>query len=446
MAAVDLTPATSAGVPLAGYGGEPRRKFDWVTIPANIAAALGNCYDPVPGGASSLFEPAQGVNDPIMARALVLDNGDTKAAIVKIDTIGVTRSLRDDVEAEAAKLGIPRQNLIVAGAHTHSGPGAAASHPLFQLIATDCFNAPTYQAILGKIVAALKQADASLRPAAIGVDSTSEQRVSKNRANKPGVLDTELGLIKIVDSGGATIGAVMSFAVHGTCLGASNMLFSADVIGADERALEKLLGGVAIFLNGAEGDVAPTQGGFDGAATLGGYLAESTHKLWPAVATQPWVEIAGSFTDVSMPKASYRGCLPLQDGKTLCDYIPGLTLPIDQWMQKVLPFAALRLGDVVLATVPGEPTTTLGQQIKAAGKTRGFRRTYVVGLANDHMSYATTPEEYNTEEYEAQSTLYGPTTGTIVVGAATKAIDAVRPSTWADAGVSPLDLGAPKSQ
>jgi len=444
-AALDVTPATSAGVPLAGYGGEPRRKFTVVNIPAHIAAVLGNCYDPVPGGAASLFEPAQGVHDPIMARALVLDSGDTKAAIVKVDTIGVTRQLRDDVEAQAVKLGIPRQNLIVAGAHTHSGPGAASNNQLFGLIATDCYHAPTYQALLGKIVAALKQADAALQPAAIGIDSTSEQRASKNRMGKPNILDTELGLIKIVGDGGGTIAAVMSFAVHGTCLDADNMLFSADVIGATERELEKLVGGVAIFLNGSEGDVAPAQRGFDGAATIGGYLAESAHKLWPSVATQPSIEIAGSFSDVPMPKATYRGCLPLfGDGKTLCDYLPGLTLPIDQWMQKVLPFAALRLGDVVLATVPGEPTTTVGQQIKAAGKARGFRRTYVVGLANDHMSYVTTPDEYaEIDQYEAQSTLYGPTTGTIVVSSATKAIDAVKPTGWPDAGIAPIDLGPP---
>jgi hypothetical protein len=440
-AAVDVTPATAEGVPLAGYGGDPRRKFTLANIPAHIAAALGSCYDPTPGSAASLFEPATGVHDPVTARALVLDNGETKAAIIKIDAIGTTRQLRDALEPEAAKLGIPKQHLILAGTHTHSGPGAVSDHPLFQIIAADCFHKPSYQALVAKIVAALKQADAALRPAAIGIDSTTEARVSSNRMGK-NVLDTELGLLKIVDAtSGEPIAAVINFAVHGTCLGADNFLFSADLPGAAERDLEKRLGGgVALFLNGAEGDVAPKQGGFAGADTLGSYLGESSSKLWLTVATQPWIEIAGSLTDVTMPKASYKGCLPLfGDGKTLCDYVPGLTLPVDTWMQKVLPFGALRLGDVVLATVPGEPTTTLGLQIKAAGLAKGFRKTYVVGLANDHMGYATTPEEYATSEYEAESTLYGPTTGTIVVSSASKQIDTVWPATWPDAGTGPKD-------
>jgi hypothetical protein len=443
VAAVDITPPTSAGVPLAGFGGDPRRKFTLASIAPHLAAALGNCYDPTPGTVASLFEPSTGKNDPIMARALVIDNGDTRAAIVKLDAIGITRQLRDDIEHEAGKLGVPRQNLIVAATHSHSGPGAVGNHVLFQLIAADCYDTVTYQAMLAGVLSALKQAAAALKPAAIGIDSTTETRVSQNRMGKPSVLDTELGVIKIVDAaGGGPIAAVINFSVHGTCLGASNMLFSADVMGFAERALEKLLGGgVALFLNGAEGDVAPTKGGFAGAATLGDYLAESTHKLWGALATKPWLEIAGSFDDVPMPKATYRGCLPLFGaGQTLCDFIPGLTLPIDAWMQKVLPFAALRLGDVAFATVPGEPTTTLGLEIKAAGKARGFRRTYVVGLANDHMSYATTPEEYDkSDEYEAQSTLYGRNTGTIVVSSATKELDAVKPKSWPDAGIKPLD-------
>lgn len=442
-AAVDLTPPAADGVPLAGFGGAPRRQFTLANIPAHIAAALGNCYDPTPGTVASLFEPATGVHDPIMARALVLENGETKAAIVKLDAIGVTRQLRDELEAEAQKLGIPKANLVLASTHTHSGPGAIGNHPLFQLIAADCFHKPTYQAIVAKIVAALKQADAALKPAALGIDSTSDARVSSNRMGK-NVLDTELGLVKVVEAaGGAPIAAVMSFAVHGTCLGASNMLFSADLPGAAERELEKRLGGgVALFLNGAEGDVSPKEGGFAGADKLGAYLAESSQKLWASLATKPWVELAGSFADVTMPKASYKGCLPLfGDGKTLCDYIPGLSLPVDTWMQKVLPFGALRLDDVVLATVPGEPTTTLGLAIKQGGAARGFRKTYVVGLANDHMGYATTPDEYATDEYEAQSTLYGPTTGTIVVSSALKQLDAVRPAGWPDAGIAPKDAG-----
>jgi len=97
-------------------------------------------------------------------------------------------------------------------------------------------------------------------------------------------------------------------------------------------------------------------------------------------------------------------------------------------MQKLLPFSSLRLGDVALATVPGEPITEIGWEIKKAGAQAGHPLTFVVGLANDYMGYVATQAEYARAEYEGQYTLYGPGTGAFVVGAATKRLVAVKPA------------------
>ena len=134
-ATVDITPG--AGVPLGGFGAAPRRVITAATIPAHLAAALGVCYDPSPGTAASLFAPNAGKRDPITARALVLDNGKTMAAFIKIDAIGVSRKLRDDLEATAKSLGIPREHLIVSATHTHGGPGAVSEQKIWELIAID---------------------------------------------------------------------------------------------------------------------------------------------------------------------------------------------------------------------------------------------------------------------------------------------------------------------
>jgi len=426
-ASVDVTP-TGKGVPLGGFGGAPRRKFTLVNIPAHLAAVTGNCYDPTPGDVASLFEPSQGKLDSLTAKALVLSNGTTKAAIIKIDAIGVDRAMRDELEQTAKTLGIPAGNLIVTATHTHSGPGAVGHHALFTLIAMDCLHDPTYKAMLAGVTKALTQADAALQPARVGIGSVEEKNVSNNRMGRPGVFDPTLGLIKVVEAKtDKPIAALMNYAVHGTCLGASNMLFSADLMGYAERDLEKKLGGVALFVNGTEGDVSPKQGGLAGAAALGAILADTTSKLWQKLPTKTWFEIEGKIEDVKMPKAVGKGCLELfGDGKTLCDYVPGLTLPIDAFMQKELPFGALRLDDVVIATIPGEAITDIGQEIKKAGKARGFRLTLLFGLANDHMGYVVTKDLYDKDEYESNSTMYGPTTGQVVVDSATKVVDAVK--------------------
>jgi len=427
----DITPAVSAGVPLAGYGAVPRRLINVGTIAARVAAALGACFDPSPGTVASLFNPATGKHDPLTARALVISNGKTKAAIIKVDTIGVSRAFRDDVEKEALALGIPRPHLVLSATHTHGGPGAVSKQKMWELIAADCYHDKTYKTMLAGVIKALKAAHANLKPAKIGFGSAQEKGVTKNRMDLPGVIDPELGLIKVVDATTAKpIAAVINFAIHGTCLGASNMLFTADVMGYTENALEKKLGGgVAIFTNGTEGDVAPNQGGWTGAQSIGSTLADTTSKLWATVSTKPWISIEGHFTDVQMPAPSFNGCLQLPGSKTtLCDILPGVSIPIGLFMQSKLPFAALRLDNVVFAALPGEGITYIGQQVKAAGKALGFTHTFVIGLANDYMGYVVTPGEFNNGGYEAMATMFGKNTGTIVVDSLKAEMKAVVPT------------------
>src|SRR6185436_574328 len=85
-ATVDITPPP--GAPLAGFGGPDRRIINAVTIPLQLLAAAGTCFDPNPSDPATFFQPAKGTLDPINAKALVLDNAITKIAIVKLDTIG----------------------------------------------------------------------------------------------------------------------------------------------------------------------------------------------------------------------------------------------------------------------------------------------------------------------------------------------------------------------
>jgi hypothetical protein len=65
-----------------------------------------------------------GVRDPLRAGVLILDDGDTKAAIVTLDTVtawdGMVKLARQSIEKET---GVPAANIMVAASHNHSGPG-----------------------------------------------------------------------------------------------------------------------------------------------------------------------------------------------------------------------------------------------------------------------------------------------------------------------------------
>src|SRR2546423_7817238 len=66
-------------------------------------------------------EPSKHVHDELQARCLVLDNGETRMAIVVCDSLGLARDVcdaaRSIVHAENA---IPEENIFIAATHTHS--------------------------------------------------------------------------------------------------------------------------------------------------------------------------------------------------------------------------------------------------------------------------------------------------------------------------------------
>src|SRR4051812_13991709 len=104
-----------------------------------------------------------GVRDPLRAGVLILDDGETKAAIVTLDTIGaweeMVKLVRTGIAQEA---GVPAANIMVAASHNHSGPGYEE-------------NAGWGRELISHITAAGKTAAANMRPVNIGY---AEDRIS----------------------------------------------------------------------------------------------------------------------------------------------------------------------------------------------------------------------------------------------------------------------------
>ena len=81
------------------------------------------------GGYAARVEPARGVHDDLHARAVVLEAGGERAALVSLELLYATRELVEEVrrvcEEEA---GIPQDSVMVAAVHTHSGPSLVGFH------------------------------------------------------------------------------------------------------------------------------------------------------------------------------------------------------------------------------------------------------------------------------------------------------------------------------
>ena len=82
-------------------------------------------------------------------------------------------------------------------------------------------------------------------------------------------------------------------------------------------------------------------------------------------------------------------------------------------LPQVFQFGVYRVGDVLIGSVPVEPTTEVGALIRETllgSAPAGVTRSLAVSLANGYASYVASAEEYEAQHYEGGSTLYGPNT------------------------------------
>ena len=74
-------------------------------------------------------KPYGTVLDPLNVHALVLDDGRSKAVLLRWDLVDVSESARDEVrKAVGAALRMPPENIFVHASHTHSAPWAPVYH------------------------------------------------------------------------------------------------------------------------------------------------------------------------------------------------------------------------------------------------------------------------------------------------------------------------------
>ncbi|MBH0780554.1 neutral/alkaline ceramidase [Nocardia bovistercoris] len=85
-------------------------------------------------------------------------------------------------------------------------------------------------------------------------------------------------------------------------------------------------------------------------------------------------------------------------------------LPPYPWVPNVVPIQIVRIGELYLAGAGGEFTIVSGLRVRravAAALGVDVAQVLMQGYANAYHEYVTTPEEYDAQQYEGGSTLYG---------------------------------------
>jgi neutral ceramidase len=263
-----------------------------VDFRAGAALADVTPQEPVPmwGYGSRRDTLSEGVMDPLMATAIVLQAGQEKLAIVGLD-LGRSPSeesmqrIRKRIQEEA---GI--QHSMLAGSHTHHGPVLEFSDRPGR--GQGKFDAALryYQQMEDAIVDAILKADRQLVEAKIGTGSVDLEGFNRNRHSKisPIPLDRSLSILKLdrADDGN-TIAVIVNFAAHPTSIPDSKNEFSADYVGSMRHEIQQEMGGMAVFMQGASGDLSTNRGPHGDYAQYGRALGREAVQLAKSIKTEP---------------------------------------------------------------------------------------------------------------------------------------------------------------
>jgi hypothetical protein len=368
---------------------------------------------PVSGGVGP-SHPTTRKEGELTVRALVLEDGATRVAIVSADFLGFPAALGNQVRA--AVKDIPPQNILIGATHTHSAPdcygfpdgkGGTAADPKY------------LETVCARMAAAINEAVTKLQPARLKIASGEAKGKIAYNYYAEQLYDPRCHVIQALDASGKPIATLVNYAVHPEVIGDGKGICSPDLIGPLYERLAEKGGGPGIFMSSAQGGMVTA----DNRQPAGGEA-------------NSWTECQRIGRLLADEALRIVQDAPVQPAPKLFCAARSLTLPLDsplmRQLLKELPAAAglasdhvttqvnvLNLGNAQILTIPGEALPNIGYYLKR--KMRG-EHNLLFGLTNDAFGYILTKEDFGSfKRYEYISrTSLGERTGEILVTEALK--------------------------
>jgi hypothetical protein len=338
-------------------------------------------------GGFDLARVSTGIHSRLQARALVLELGDMRVAVVGIDNLGLQRQ---DVEwIKSGLVGFQNGCVFLCSSHTHAAPDLVGFWGWY--FASSGRDRDYLARVRHGVAEAVAAAAARLRPAEFyrGEARIPLQGLVRN-SNRFGLFDRRLTLLQARDAEtGAPLGALLHMGCHPEVLRRGNTLVSSDFVGAlcDSWAAAGL--GQAVFVNGALGAmVTPQPSGTDGISRMAEGLLAVARRALATAEPVPVADIEVRRRDVYMPLTA-PGLL-----------LGRLTLAIPRPAyggQLRTSVGYLRIGEVEAVCVPGETEPTLAERLR---RTAGKPNLLLLGLVDDEVGYLM-------REVDARDPLFG---------------------------------------
>jgi len=352
-----------------------------------------------------------GARDPLRAGVLVLDDGETKAAIITLDTIGaweeLVKPVREQIEKET---GIPAANILITASHNHSAPGFVE-------------NMRWGAELIAKLTATTKEAAADLRPVSVGYGEDrisfgiNRRKVIDGRAvvslNPDGPNDPRVKVLRFDDGRSLTPVAVLMHAVCHPCFftwGDKGTMpyatgypkMSADYPGEAQTFVEAVYGNgtSALFLQGCAGDIRPNLPGFPYRC------ADEADIQWAGRDLGGAVVRSLSRSVVREERRLRTHYYPIRVASKVV-MLPG------KEADKEAELMAMKIGPYLLLTMPGEPMVEFGFKLEEAIAGRSIP--LIVGYANGNIGYLATADSYAEGGYEPNRSVLTPEAEAIIL-------------------------------
>ncbi|WDQ16653.1 hypothetical protein [Rhodopirellula sp. P2] len=437
--------AFSIGVPAFAMAADTDKVFRAGAVAIDITPET----FPVSSSGSMTHRVAKQAHDPLHARCLVLNDGQTSIALVTCDSCMIPREIYDSAKQMASEAtGIATDHMLCSATHTHTAVSVA---PTFQSLVED-----DYLPFLAKRIAAgITQAHSQLEPARIGwaIGNNPSQVFNRRWFLRPGVeindpfdlgtdrvrvnpsansptllqpagpVDPEIPVLAVQALDGRPIGMWANYSLHYVG-GVPPESLSADYFGEFARQFTKMIDAteseppfVAAMTNGTSGNInninffegRDHQPPFEQIRLVANDVAASALVAYQRIQFEDWVPLTMRETEIEVgvrrPNADEidrakqlladAGPGPKNDRKLI---YAGETLDLAEYPPTMkMKLQAIRIGGLAIVSSPCETFVETGLTIKRSSP---FQPTFTIELANGYNGYLPTPEQHALGGYE----------------------------------------------
>lgn len=373
---------------------------------------------PVSGGLDAPLATTKKMGE-LTVRTIVMEKGSVRFAIVSVDNLGWPAGL-GDISREKI-IGIPQENILIGATHTHSAPDAYAYADEKGHIRADT----TYlKWAASKISEAVNEAIQNLTPANLKIAVGKAADGIAYNYYAPKLYDPNCGVIQVLDKSNQVMATLVNFAIHPEIIGNEQGILSPDLCGPLYTRIEQKTGGMALFMNGAQGGMITADNrrengkkatDWQECERIGHLLADEALRIVEHAEIQDQPELSSSSKTIAFPVDSPSKLALFKKSPFSAKFIENGTI--------TTKINLLTIGTAQVLTIPGEALPNIGLFLKRKMKTD---HPFLFGLTNDAFGYIMTKVDYMSfERYNYVSRVnLGEMTGEIYIQEALNLIDA----------------------